>query len=318
MPGIRRAQSSEARIRHGLPESPAPCPEAAFGRVHTGRTQAQRSPGGEPSRLAIVQAIRPGCRRARGQRAYLRAVIADPVIAALRADSRRTVLELARILARHASWRDMTTWRPRDLACAEIGSSRDPSKPLSISAYKRARQVLEEQGFLGLVAQGWTSALRASVLDDRTATSAVFVLTIPHRKERLPTDRGTPPVNGPLTRISDPVVKSPHAREARAEVKGEDPEVKGEKARAPRGQSPLPPSSVFPLGAVPQDWGVDLHWNENPRLAADPRRPRHHLPGAPADAVTSGGSTGSRPRRSLPRHRRGRRGRVAAGWQRYL
>jgi hypothetical protein len=97
VPGIRRAQSSEARIRHGLPESPAPCPEAAFGRVHTGHTQAQRSPGGELSRLAIVQAIRPGSKRARGQRAYLRAVVADPVIASLRADRRRAVLELARI-----------------------------------------------------------------------------------------------------------------------------------------------------------------------------------------------------------------------------
>ena len=39
----------------------------------------------------------------------------------------------------------MTAWRPRELACDEIGSSGDPLKPLSISAYKRARQVLEEQ-----------------------------------------------------------------------------------------------------------------------------------------------------------------------------
>ena len=112
------------------------------------------------SRLAIVKAIRPGSKRARSQRRYLRAVLADPEIAALRADARRAVLELARILARHADWRTMTSWRPRARACAEIGSSRDPSKPLSISAYKTARRVLEDRGFLGLVAQGWTSALR--------------------------------------------------------------------------------------------------------------------------------------------------------------
>ena len=86
------------------------------------------------------------------------------MIAALRADRRRAVLELARILARHADWRTMTSWRPRERACAEIGSPRDPSKPLSISAYKAARRVLEDRGFLGLVAQGWTSALRAAVL----------------------------------------------------------------------------------------------------------------------------------------------------------
>ena len=35
------------------------------------------------------------------------------MIAALRADRRRAVLELARILARRADWRTMTTWRPR-------------------------------------------------------------------------------------------------------------------------------------------------------------------------------------------------------------
>ncbi|HEY2520099.1 MAG TPA: hypothetical protein VGJ19_08315 [Streptosporangiaceae bacterium] len=79
-------------------------------------------------------------------------MLADPVIAGLRADAQRAVLELARILARHADWRTMTSWRPRARACAEIGSSRDPSRPLSISAYKRARQILEERGLLGLVA----------------------------------------------------------------------------------------------------------------------------------------------------------------------
>jgi putative transposase len=41
------------------------------------------------SRLAIVKAIRPGSKRARDQRRYLRAVLADPVIGSLRADRRR-------------------------------------------------------------------------------------------------------------------------------------------------------------------------------------------------------------------------------------
>ena len=213
------------------------------------------SPGPQQylSRLAILQAIPAGSKRARNQRRYLRAVLADPEITALRADARRAVLELARILARHANWRDMTAWRPRERACAEIGSSRDPSKPLSISAYKRARQVLEEQGFLGLVAQGWTSALRAGVLDDETGTCAVFVLTVPRRKQRLSADGDSPRVNGPLTGSRSDPGKALRARKTRAEVKGEDPKVKGKKARAERGQSPLPPSGVFPLGAVPQN-----------------------------------------------------------------
>ena len=205
------------------------------------------------SRLAIVRAIPAGSKRARNQRSYLRAVLADPEIAALRADRRRAVLELARILARHANWRDMTSWRPRERACAEIGSSRDPSKPLSISAYKAARRVLEERGFLGLVAQGWTSALRAAVLDDRTGTSAVFVLTVPRRKQRLRSDGEPPRVNRPLAGSRREPGIALRAREARAEVKGGNPEFKGEKARAPRGQSVLPPAGAAPLAAVPEN-----------------------------------------------------------------
>ena len=205
------------------------------------------------SRLVIVKAIPAGSMRARSQRSYLRAVVADPVIASLRADRRRAVLELARILARHANWRTMTSWRPRERACAEIGSSRDPSKPLSITAYRAARRVLEERGFLGLVAQGWTSALRASVLDDRTGTSAVFVLTIPRRKQRLRSDIESPRVNRALTGSRREPDIAPRAREASPEVKTGNPEVKSEKARAPRGLPVLPPAGAAPLAAVPEN-----------------------------------------------------------------
>ena len=160
---------------------------------------------------------------------YLRAVGADPLISSLRADRRRAVLELARILARHADWRTMTSWRPRARACAEIGSSRDPSKPLSISAYKRARQVLEERGFLGLVAQGWTSSLRAGALDDGTGTSAVFVLTIPRPRRRRDQDSS---VNGPLSSPRSGLREAPaRAREAGRGKTGagtSDPEPAGQ------------------------------------------------------------------------------------------
>ena len=159
-----------------------------------------------PSRLAIVQAIPAGSKRARNQRGYLRAVLADPVIAAMRADARRSVLELARILARHADWRTLTSWRPRALACAEIGSPRDPSRPLSVTAYRAARRVLEERGFLGLVAQGWTPMLRAAALAEGGGTSAVFVLCVPRKRERLPRDDQGSRVNRALTGSrSDPI-----------------------------------------------------------------------------------------------------------------
>ena len=147
----------------------------------------------------------------------------------------------------------MTSWRPRERACAEIGSSRDPSRPLSVTAYRAARRVLEERGFLGLVAQGWTSALRASVLDDRTGTSAVFVLTVPRRKQRLPSAGEPPRVNRALTGSRREPDIAPRAREASPEVKTETPEVKSEAARAPRGQPMLPPAGAAPLAAVPEN-----------------------------------------------------------------
>src|ERR1017187_879695 len=166
-------------------------------------------PGQPPGRLQIVRAIPPGSRRARSQRAYLTALAADPQLAELRADARRTVMECARIWARHADWHTMTAWRPRAKVCAEVGSSRNPDVPLSVTAYKTARRWLEDRGWLGLVSQGWTSALRAVALDDGTSVSAVFVLAIPRRKPRLPAPDEVAPVNRPLTRSGGPVVKAP-------------------------------------------------------------------------------------------------------------
>ena len=119
------------------------------------------------SRLAIVQAIPAGSKRVPAASGGLfRAVVADPVIASLRADRRRAVLELARILARHADWRTMTSWRPRERACAEDrqAAACDPLPPtVEVTALPGGRGAsLRSRGFLGLVAQGWTSALRAS------------------------------------------------------------------------------------------------------------------------------------------------------------
>ena len=81
----------------------------------------------------------------------------------------------------------------------------------------------------------------------------MFVLTVPRRKQRLRSDREPPRVNRPLTGSRREPDKAPRAREARAEVKGGNPEVKGEKARAPRGQPMLPPAGAAPLAAVPEN-----------------------------------------------------------------
>jgi hypothetical protein len=190
-------------VRHGPDKAPA-CPGTAAMRL--------------PSRLQIVQAIPAGSRRARDQRRFLHAVGADPEIAALRYERRRTVLELARVLARHADWHAMTSWRPRALACDEIGSSRDPCRPLSISAYKAARRALEQLGYLGLVSAGWTAALSAVALDDGSSTCPVFVLAIPKQKPLAARAAQEAPVNRPLACSRREHLTPPHAREARAET----------------------------------------------------------------------------------------------------
>lgn len=181
------------------------------------RDRTAGPPNRSPGPLDIARAIPAGCRRARSQRAFLAALGADPRLAGLRADARRTVLELARIWARHADWHTMTSWCPRARMCAEVGSSRDPSRPLSVSTYKTARRQLEELGYLALLSQGWTSALRSGVLDDGSGVSAVFVLTMPRRKPRLAPPAEQSPVNRPLACPDVVGSKAPaRAREARA------------------------------------------------------------------------------------------------------
>jgi hypothetical protein len=197
-------------VRHGPDKAPA-CPGTAA--MQSPRAGA---PPRSPGRLEIVQAIPPGSRRARSQRAFLAALGADPELPALRADARRTVMELARLWARHADWRSMTSWRPRALMCAEVGSSRDPSRPLSVTAYRAARAWLQRHGYLGLVSQGWTSALRASALDDGTRVSAVFVLAIPRQRPGATPRLGDGPVNRALSQPGGLVVDThERAREAR-------------------------------------------------------------------------------------------------------
>ena len=75
-------QAKEARIRHSLPVSPAPCPKTIFGQTEADRIQGRQAPPGasrdDPSRSQIAQAVPGGSKRARDQRRYLRAVVADP------------------------------------------------------------------------------------------------------------------------------------------------------------------------------------------------------------------------------------------------
>lgn len=193
-----------------------------------------------PGKAAIYAAVPGGSRRARSQRAYLAALLADPELAGLRADARRSVLEVARVLARWASWRTMTAWRPRARIRAEVGSSRDPARPLSVSAYKRARQWLEGHGYLGLVEPAFSPMFSPGVLAGQAGPnrSPVFVLTTPRRRCQIRKPAGDQSLNGPLSRARsarDPV----HARAKPSKVKTEmDPAARGRPVLPPGGPAP--------------------------------------------------------------------------------
>ena len=234
-------------VRAVLPSSDTPgvsgealAPGASAPQAHPGlpgrrsraaraRTPAKPHP---PTRATIAQAIPSGSRRPPRwpgfQPAFLAALAADPELAAVRSDFRQTILELARVYARHADWHTMTTWRPRARLCLEVGSSRDPSRPLSVTAYRAARRWLQEHGYLGLVSQGWTSALRAGPLDDGEKVCPVYVLAIPRtpRTRHIPPPRlQSPPVNRALATSRSEVVKAPaHARGDSGHNQGQDPE----------------------------------------------------------------------------------------------
>jgi hypothetical protein len=204
-----------------------------------------------PGKAAIYAAIPGGSRRARSQRAYLAALVADPELAELRIDARRSVLEVARVLARWASWRTMTSWRPRARICAEVGSSRDPDRPLSVSTFKSCRRWLEDHGYLGLVESGTTPLFRSGVLADPDEGNRcpLFVLATPRRRCQIRKPECGSAVNRPLPKSRRDLGKAPRAREG-------SPKAKSEKARAPRGQPVLPPGTPA------------LHWCPRTRTEA--------------------------------------------------
>lgn len=146
-----------------------------------GRRAAARHNGDRVSRAEIAWAIPPGSRRARSQSAYLAAVARWPELAEQRADRRRNLMEVARILARHASWADRTTRPTRAVVCAAAG--------IGLSTWKACRAQWEAWGFLGTVRGGRTHIARPAALDDGRNDAAVYVLTVPAEKRKS----GPPP-----------------------------------------------------------------------------------------------------------------------------
>jgi hypothetical protein len=131
---------------------------------------------GGPGRAEIARAVPGASRRLRGRRiekTYLDALTVQPQLLQLRADARANTLEVAKQLARHASYQDGTT-RPTRARICQLAR-------LCESAWKAARRRLETWGFLGTVTQGTTPEFSPMALADPDGpnTAAVYVICIP-------------------------------------------------------------------------------------------------------------------------------------------
>lgn len=145
--------------------------------------------GDRVSRAEIAWAVPAGSRRARSQSQFLAAAVRCAELDAYREDRRRNLLEVARILARYASWDDRTTRPTRAVVCKLAG--------IKLSTWKVCRALWEKWGFLGTVRQGRTSMARPAALDDGRNEAAVYVLAVPIEKRSKPT---TPAPVTPVTR----------------------------------------------------------------------------------------------------------------------
>ena len=194
--------------------------------VSPGRTTPPYSVPGKP---AIYAAVPGGSRRARSQREWLHAALDAIEAEGWYANRRSHYAGVCRVLMRHMNWRDRTTRPGHAGIAAAVGVSAD--------TVARAVRWLEDRGLLGLVSAGTTAAIRPAVLYAGTANlAAIYVLTVPRRRSQAPRVAAGQAGFADLTTPRSGVVKALRAREA-------SPKVKSEKARAPRGQSVLPPGT---------------------------------------------------------------------------
>jgi hypothetical protein len=147
--------------------------------------------GDRVSRAEIAWAVPAGSRRARSQAEFLQAAASYPQLAEAREDRRRNLLEVARILARYASWTDRTTRPTRALVCRLAG--------IRLSTWKVCRALWQEWGFLGVVRQGRSSFARPAALDDGRNDAAVYVLAVPRSSAKTPKPASVTPVTRPPT-----------------------------------------------------------------------------------------------------------------------
>lgn len=185
-------------------------------------------------RAQIAGAVPRGSRRARDQREFLRAVQAVLELEQLREDLAGRVLEVARVLARYASWGDRTTRPTRALICRLAG--------ISVTTWKRIRRRLEAWGLLGCVQQGTTPEFSSFLHRDDPNLAAVYVLAVPRRKPMTPQLRDRAWRSGPPPEPARARGRAP----AQARGEGQDCPPSG---RAHMRSAPAPGGATAPCGA---------------------------------------------------------------------
>lgn len=151
-----------------------------------------------------------GCRRIRSrniEQIYLEALGSSEQLLRLRPVARHHTLDVAKQLARAASWQDATSRPTRTRICGMAG--------ISLSTWQRARRRLEDWGYLGVVWEGTTPRFRPMALfrPDARNSAAVYVLCVPAKiirevsaQLRPQTD---PPTKCDSTSVEGPLAKRP-------------------------------------------------------------------------------------------------------------
>lgn len=158
---------------------------------HAARRQAALHNGDRVSRAEIAWAVPAGSRRARSQAEFLQAAARCAELVDAREDRRRNLLEVARVLARYASWEDRTTRPTRVRICQLAG--------IGVSTWKVCRALWEKWGFLGTVRAGRSSFARPAALDDGRNDAAVYVLAVPRNCRKPAKPAPVTPVTRPPT-----------------------------------------------------------------------------------------------------------------------
>jgi hypothetical protein len=196
------------------------------------------------SRAQISRVIPRGSRCVRSQREALRAGLACPELADVRADFRRNLTSWWRLHVLHMSWGGDdrppagTTQPTRARVCALAG--------FGVSTYKTCRQWWEARGYVAVVRPGRTPALRplALVRPDDCNERQVLVICCPRKKRPISSPRSGQAITRPLT-----CPRSGH------EIPSRDANPTGKP-----GSDPIRPAALraWPLRGVSDGWWSHL------------------------------------------------------------